>query len=206
MNSVSTCLPIREAEQDDHDQRDPAISFSPTILDRLSSCFCSGVLMARVCDSRSAMWPISVLHPRGRHDHLTSTAGDRGVHVRHPGADRRGHIGATAPARSLADREALAGERALLDLERRRDGDPTVGRDPVSRLDQDDVPGTSSSASISSACPSRRTRAIVFIIWASAVTLSSAFVLPEIRSTACEDGQPGQDDGGGGVTGDEMRS
>ena len=36
-------------------------------------------------------------------------------------------------------------------------------------------PGTSSSASISIAWPSRRTRAIVFIICASALTLSSAF-------------------------------
>ena len=36
-------------------------------------------------------------------------------------------------------------------------------------------PGTSSSASISMAWPSRRTRAIVFIICASALTLSSAF-------------------------------
>ena len=35
-------------------------------------------------------------------------------------------------------------------------------------------PGTTSCASISIACPSRRTRAIVFIIWASAATLSSA--------------------------------
>ena len=35
-------------------------------------------------------------------------------------------------------------------------------------------PTTSSSASISNACPSRRTRATVFIIWASALTLSSA--------------------------------
>ena len=47
-----------------------------------------------------------------------------------------------APARSaLADRQALAGQRRLLDLQRRRDADPAVGGHPVARLDEDDVAG-----------------------------------------------------------------
>ncbi len=41
----------------------------------------------------------------------------------------------------LAHREALAGERGLLDLERRRDADPPVGGDAVARLHEHDVAG-----------------------------------------------------------------
>ena len=41
----------------------------------------------------------------------------------------------------LADRQALAGERRLLDLQGRGQDDPSVGGDPVAGLDQHDVAG-----------------------------------------------------------------
>ena len=41
----------------------------------------------------------------------------------------------------LLDRDALAGEGALLDLQRRGDDHPAVGRDAVAGIDQHDVAG-----------------------------------------------------------------
>ncbi len=41
----------------------------------------------------------------------------------------------------LADRQALTGQRGLLDLERGGDADPAVGGHPVAGLDQHDVAG-----------------------------------------------------------------
>ena len=111
------------------------------IFDRLSSCFCSGVLLARVVDSRSAMWPISVFIPVA----VTTTSPRPRVTevfmyamlVRSPSGDlvTRHRLG------RLGDRQALARQRRLLDLKRRCNGDPAVGRDPVARLHQDHVSG-----------------------------------------------------------------
>ena len=49
--------------------------------------------------------------------------------------------GPAARSASFADRRALAGERRLLGLERRRADDATVGRDDVARLHLHDVAG-----------------------------------------------------------------
>ena len=56
----------------------------------------------------------------------------------------RSPSGASAAATgldALADRQALAGQRRLGDLERRRRQHAPVGRDDVARLDRDDVAG-----------------------------------------------------------------
>ena len=125
----------------------------------------------------SAMWPISVSMPVRGDDQLAAAAGDRRCSCRPCRSGRR--AGRPRPATGvgrLADRQALPGERGLLDLEGgghdrsgRRPG-PGCRPRPARRRR-----ARARSASISTAWPSRRTRAIVFIICASALTLSSAF-------------------------------
>ena len=69
-------------------------------------------------------------------------AGDVGVHERH--VDVRSPI-ATSAGRAasvaLLDRDALAGQGALLDLQRGGDDHPAVGRHAVAGVDDDDVAG-----------------------------------------------------------------
>ena len=79
------------------------------------------------------------VHAGGGDDDLAAAAGDRGVHVGHARAVPERHVVTRHRGDRLADREALAGERGLLDLEGRGDADPAVGRDPVAGLDQHDV-------------------------------------------------------------------
>jgi len=80
-------------------------------------------------------------HP-GRGDHeLAGTAGDIGVHVDHVGPVPQRRAGTRHGLRALGDGQALAGQRGLGDLQRRRAQQPPVGRHDVSRLDRDDVAG-----------------------------------------------------------------
>ena len=51
------------------------------------------------------------------------------------------HVGRGDGVDALLDRDALAGQGAFLDLQRRRDDHPPVGRDPVAGVDEHDVAG-----------------------------------------------------------------
>ena len=81
------------------------------------------------------------VHAGGGDDQLAAAAGDRGVHVGHAGPVAERDVVTRHRVDRLADRQALAGERGLLDLERRGQADPAVGRHPVAGLDQHDVAG-----------------------------------------------------------------
>ena len=81
------------------------------------------------------------LHPGRRHHELATAAGDRGVHEGHAGAVAEGDLVAGHRLGGLADREALARERRLLDLQRRGHPDASVGGHAVAGLDEDDVTG-----------------------------------------------------------------
>ncbi len=106
---------------------------------RRSSCFCSGVLSASVWLSRVAMLPISVsipvpvtiISPRPRVTEVFMNARQ----MRSPSPTSSPGIAAS----SFSTGCALTGERCLLDLERRRDDQSTVGRHPVAGLEQHDV-------------------------------------------------------------------
>ena len=121
------------------------------------------------------MWPTSVAMPVAVTTSSPGAAGDLGVHVRHVDAvaERRRRAGDRLDA--LGDRQALAGQRRLLDLERRRRQQPAVGRDQVARLDVTMSPGHELLRRRSRrAAPSRRTLALTIIIFWSAATLASA--------------------------------
>ena len=98
----------------------------------------SGVCSSSATWSIPEMWPTSVGHAGRDDDHLARPAGDVGVHV--------GHAVAVAERRVLRDgvdvlggRQALAGERRLVDLERGRRDDPSVRGHEVAGLERDDV-------------------------------------------------------------------
>ena len=145
------------------------------ILDRLSSCFWSGVFSDSVFASMSAMWPISVPmpvsvttnSPRPRVTDVFMNA----MQIRSPSGTFSPVTGATSfptgrlsPVSAASSISSVAATQIL----------PSAGmRLPASTSTTS--PGTSSSASISIAWPPRRTRAIVFIILDSASTLASAF-------------------------------
>jgi len=76
------------------------------------------------------------LHPGGSDHHLSSPPGDRSVHVGHGGAVPQGHVRTGHRSSVFADRKALPGQGGFLDLQRRRDCDPAIGRHQVSRLHQ----------------------------------------------------------------------
>jgi hypothetical protein len=82
----------------------------------------------------------------GRHagrgdDHLAAAARDGRVHVGHVDAVAERDVVARHGVDGLADGRALAGERRLLDLERRGDAEAPVRRDLVARLEGHDVAG-----------------------------------------------------------------
>ena len=87
------------------------------------------------------MWPTSVAMPGRGDDELARPARDVGVHVDHVGAVAERRVGRRDRLDALADRQALAGQRRLGDLERRRREHAPVGRDDVAGLDRDDVAG-----------------------------------------------------------------
>ena len=80
-------------------------------------------------------------HPGRRDEERPGAAGDVRVHVDHvrPVAERR--VGGVDRVDALGDRQALAGQRRLGDLERCRGEQAAVGGDDVARLHRDDVPG-----------------------------------------------------------------
>jgi hypothetical protein len=73
---------------------------------------------------------VTIISPRPR---------DRGVHVGQADPVPQRDLGAGDRLGRLADREALAGQGGLLDLQGRGHGDAAVGRDPVARLHQHHV-------------------------------------------------------------------
>ena len=109
------------------------------ILDRPSSCFCSGVLS--VVGVRQQVGDVADLgvHARAGDDQLAAAPRDGGVHVRHAGPVAERYVVAGDRVGRLADREALAGECGFLDLERGRDADPAVCGYLVAGLDEHDV-------------------------------------------------------------------
>ena len=88
------------------------------------------------------MWPTSVAMPVAVTTKLAGAARHVRVHVDHVGAVAERRVGRRRRASTpLRDRQALAGQRRLGDLERRRAQQPAVGRDEVAGLDRDDVAG-----------------------------------------------------------------
>ena len=69
------------------------------------------------------------------------TARDVGVHEGHVEAVPDRYVDPGDDPGILLDRDALARQRAFLDLQGRRDDHPAVRRHPVSRIDHDDVAG-----------------------------------------------------------------
>ena len=105
-----------------------------------SSWMVSGVFSFVWTWSMLLIWPTSVAMPVADGDHRAGTPGDLRVHERHVHAvAERGVSGDYLDL--LGHRRALAGERRLVDLERRRAHDAAVRRDEVTGLDIDDVPG-----------------------------------------------------------------
>ena len=143
-----------------------------------SSCFCKGVLSASVLLSRSAMWPISVPMPVvvtiiSARPRVTAVF-IKAMQWRSP----RGTSGLAMASVSLGE-ATLSPVRAASSISRfaARNRRPSAGtRLPASISTMS--PGTSSSASISMAWPSRRTRAMFFIIFSSAARLAWAFDSP----------------------------
>ena len=138
------------------------------------SCLVSGVSSA-VCRLQHVR-DVADLGPHAgrRDDERRRAAGDLGVHERHVDAVaerglRRDGVDA------LGHRRALAGQRRLVDLERRGAQDAAVGRDEVARLDVDDV-ARDELAPWGPGRPRRRgaTLALTTIIFCSAATLASA--------------------------------
>jgi hypothetical protein len=78
-----------------------------------------------------------VLH----HDRGRRPARHLGVLEHQVDAVAKGGVGVKHAAGVLRDRRALAGQRRLLQLQRRRDGHPRVSRDDVAGLEQDHVAG-----------------------------------------------------------------
>jgi hypothetical protein len=79
------------------------------------------------------------LHPGGGNDEPARPAGRVRVHVDHPGPVAERHLAALDRLHALGHRQALAGQRGLGDLQRRRLDQAAVRRDDVARLDRDDV-------------------------------------------------------------------
>ena len=80
-------------------------------------------------------------HARGGDQDLAVAAGDVGVHEGHVDAVAQRHVGSDDGLGVLLDGHALAGQRAFLDLQRRRHDHPAVGRHAVAGIDQHDVAG-----------------------------------------------------------------
>ena len=173
MNRVSKDSPRTRPSTTTKTRATPAME--AMILDRPSSCFCSGVLSVSVFASRSAMWPISVSMPVPV---TTSSPRPRvtavfmyATQVRSPsGTSSPGTGSVDLPTGRLSPVSAASSISSVAATQIR----PSAGT-LLPASTSTTSPTTSSSASISIAWPSRRTRVMVFIIWASALTLSSAF-------------------------------
>ncbi len=151
-------------------------AMSPNTLVMLSSSRCSGERVRFVAVTMPAIRPISVAWPVA----VTTNAAVPRVtwvfwktrFVRSPsGVSPSGRVAAV-----LRHRRALAGQRGLLHLQRRRGKDPPVRRDDVARLQQDDVARAPARSTRSpSTWPDRRTRACGTCSLARASTLARAF-------------------------------
>ena len=84
------------------------------------------------------MWPTSVDMPVLVTSERAGAAGDLGVHEREVDAIAEGRVRRDG-LDLLGDRDALAGQRRLVDLEGRCREQPAVGRDEVAGLDVHDV-------------------------------------------------------------------
>jgi hypothetical protein len=80
-------------------------------------------------------------HPGRRDDELAGAAGHVRVHVDHVGSVAERRVRRRHGLHALRHGQALAGERRLGDLQRRRLQDPAVRGDDVARLDLHDVAG-----------------------------------------------------------------
>ena len=202
MNRVSNDSP--RARPSSTTRTSATAAMDAMIFDRASSCFCRGVLLVSVLASMSAMWPISVSmpvavtisSPRPRVTEVFMYA----MQVRSPsGTSSPGTGSIDLPTGRLSPVSAASSiSRVAARLTR-----PSAGiRLPASTSTTS--PGTSSSASISTAWPSRRTRAIVFIICDERLDALLGLGLLAQADHGVEDGQPGQDDGGAGLSGDDL--
>ena len=169
----------------------------------LFSCLVSGVSSSVVAWSMPLMWPTSVAMPvAGDDDRPAPRVTWVFMNARSTRSPRA--ASAATGVDLLRDREALAGQRRLVDLERRRRQDPAVGRDEVAGLDVDDVARDDAPPSATEAsAPSRRTLAWTTIIFWRAATLAEA--LPSwLRPIAgVEQRQPDQHDAGGELAREE---
>ena len=103
----------------------------------------------------------------------------------------------------LEDRNALAGERTLLDLQRRCDEQSTIGGSRLPASISTMSPGTSPSESISMASPSRRPRAMFFNIFCSAPTLRGRLRLATQAEHGVEHRQEDEHNGRAPLLGDD---
>ena len=183
MAATASATPVMKSVSNDSPRARPRRTTSTSataaiaamILDSASSCFCSGVLLVSVLASMSAMWPISVSMPV---EVTISSPRPRVTAVFMYTMQVRSPSGTSSPGTGAGDlptgRLSPVSAASSISMVAARLTRPSAGiRLPASTSTMS--PGTSSSASISTAWPSRRTRAIVFIICASALTLSSAF-------------------------------
>ena len=103
------------------------------------SCFVSGVCSLAVRRQQAGdPADLGVGTPR-RHDHGATAVRDRRVHERHVRLVAGPHLRVGERVRHLRRRCALAGERGLVDVERARLDDPTVGGNVVAGGDHHDV-------------------------------------------------------------------
>ena len=114
------------------------------------------------------------LHAGRRDDDGRGAAGDRGVLEQHVGAVAQPDVRGGQRAGILGDRRALAGQRGLLRLERRRPHDPPVGGHDVAGLDLHDVARHDVGGRDQQTPPPRTTRACGTCILDSASTLARA--------------------------------
>ena len=180
--ATASVTPVTNSVSNDSSRKSPStttrIRATPAIeamiFERPSSCFCSGVFSLSVFASMLAMWPISVSMPVSV---TTSSPRPRVTEVFMKAMQTRSPSGTSSPTTGSVclPTGRLSPVRAASSISRVAATRirPSAGtRLPASTRTMS--PGTSSSASISIACPSRRTLAIVFIIFDSASTLSSA--------------------------------
>ena len=99
----------------------------------------SGVVVSSSACSRFGDVADLGRHARRGDDELAGAAGRVRVHEHHVGAVAERHVVAVDALDALRDRHALARERRLGDLERRRVHEAAVGGDDVAGLDRDDV-------------------------------------------------------------------
>ena len=135
VNTSVKRLAARQVEHDRGDQRERRRSTSCLV--SFSSWRVSGDFDSSWSPGACReMWPTSVAMPVAVTTNSPVPRVTLRVHVDHVGAVAERGVRRRDGVDALADRQALAGQRRLGDLERRRAQDAPVGRDDVAGLDR----------------------------------------------------------------------